>query len=1117
MIQRTRSCLFFSCTISLFFALQGCHTKTVEKPLFETIDYSKSGLDFVNKLTPTSKFNVFDYMYFYNGSGVGSGDFNNDGLIDVFFSSNQGDNKLYLNMGNLQFKDVTSLAMIPQDGAWSTGVSVVDINNDGMLDIYICRVGNHSTLTGHNQLLVCQGIDNNGIPTYREEAHEYGLDFSGFSSQAVFFDFDMDGDLDMFLMNHTVRQNGTFGGRDSLLTKFNPLSGDRMYRNDNNKFTDITSSAGIYNSILGFGLGVCVADIDLDGHPDIYVGNDFNENDYLYINQKNGTFKEDITNRMMHTSQYTMGVDIADANNDGYPDIISMDMMPYDPYILKRSEGKETYDIFNMKLGLGYNYQYSRNNLQFNRKNGLFSEIGQYSNVFATDWSWSPLWMDFDNDGLKDLFVTNGIPVRLNDIDFINFISNLEIQSKILNQKVGEKDMALIDKFPQIKIKNRFFSNAGDFVFNDAEDQVIDNRLTFSNGAIYADLDNDGDLDIVVNNIDDPALLYKNRSNDQQSRPYAELILKGSKQNVNAIGAKVIVYANGGMRVYEKNPIHGFLSSSEGPVHIGLYNTKVDSAFLIWPDNSFQPIQFSNIPRLIFSYKEGLPKFDYSTLAAFAKSQSKPMEDITNKVHLQYKHQENSFDEFSREPLMPHMLSTEGPALAVADINHDGLQDLYIGASRNKKPAIFIQGTDNGFYRSQQPALEEDSAFEDVDACWADVNNDGNPDLVVASGGNEFIGQDPLMRPRIYLNDGKAHFSKAAHAFDSVFVNASCVVADDFNGDGAVDLFIGGRSVPNHYGQVPRSYLLQNDGKGRFTDVTEQYAKELAEIGFVTKAIWFDMDNNGEKDLVLCLEWGGIIAFLNHHGKFTKKVLTDLKGWWNFILPVDLNHDGNIDLIAGNLGLNNMLKASEKEPVKMYYQDFGGSGKKEQVITYYFNHREIPFANKDELEKQMPGLKKKFLYAADFAKASLEELFGADQLAKAKLFSADYFANAVLMNQGNLEFKANALPWEAQLSTFRDAVVVDANGDSLPDILLMGNYYENNLLLGRNDADFGTVLLNRGKGNFSAEGINGLNIKGQVRHVSKIDIGKSHAFVLAKNNDSLQVIRFKDPIKNTSP
>jgi hypothetical protein len=552
----------------------------------------------------------------------------------------------------------------------------------------------------------------------------------------------------------------------------------------------------------------------------------------------------------------------------------------------------------------------------------------------------------------------------------------------------------------------------------------------------------------------------------------------------------------------------------EGPIHIGLDKIKIDSAFLIWPDNSFQSIQLSEKnPRPVYQYVKGLSKFDYAHISAHWPEPTRPMEDITSKVALDHHHQENPFQEFDREPLMPHMVSTEGPALAVGDMNHDGLEDVFIGSSRDKKSAVFLQTKEGKFSRSIQPALDADSAMEDVDATWMDVNKDGQLDLVVVAAGNEFFGPDPHLQPRVYLNNGNAGLVKLDHAFDNVFVNASCVVPNDFNGDGAVDVFIGGRSVPNEYGLAPRSYLIQNDGKGHFTDVTATIAKDLLHAGMITQAIWFDIDKDGDKDLIICTEWDGIDAYINDHGTFTKKKLTDKRGWWNFVLPVDIDNDGDIDLIAGNLGFNSRLHASENEPVRMYINDFDNNGRKEQILTYYLEGRELPFANKDELQRQIPMLKKKYLYAEDFAKAKFHDIFPSEKLDKAQLLTADHFANSVLINQGNLSFTTEALPWKAQLSSYRDAVVVDANGDNLPDILLVGNYYNNNIQMGRYDADFGTILLNKGKGKFEVENINGLQIKGETRHIKKILIQGKEAFVLVRNNESTMVISFKDLLK----
>ena len=1101
------------CTAALIMAciFSACKPGTKTKDaLFETLDSKRTGLDFNNKLSYNPQFNLFKYMYFYNGSGVGAADFNKDGLVDLFFGSNQGSNQLYLNTGNIQFKNATKEAGIPDDGGWTTGISVIDINNDGRLDIYVCRVGNFETLKGRNLLLINKGNNKDGVPVFGEEASAFGLDFSGFSTQAAFLDYDADGDLDMFLLNHSVHQNGTFKPRKDFAGTYNEVSGDRLFRNDQNLFTDVTRQSGINSTAIGYGLGIVVADINLDGYPDIYIGNDFHENDYLYINQQNGTFKEEGEARMMHTSQFSMGVDVADVNNDAHPEIISVDMLPADPYILKRSLGEDAYDIFKFKIGAGYSHQYTRNNFQFNRRNGLFSEIGLYSGIAATDWSWAPLWVDFDNDGLKDLFISNGIPKRMNDIDYINFVTAGDIQQMIRDNNMQGKDLALIDKFPEIKLPNKFYHNKGDLTFEDQDDRIKGNQPTFSNGAAYADLDNDGDLDIIVNNIDAAALVYENKNNKATEKSSLKINLRGPANNVNAIGARIIVYANNQVRTYEKYPVKGFLSSMEVPLLVGTKNTIIDSMLLVWPDNSYQKLQAQPVASSVdVVYQKSLPLFDFARLTARPLNSSKQMEDISAAVNIDFLHQENQFAEFDRESLIPHMLSTEGPALAVADVNHDGLEDIFLGSSRDKKAALFLQQSSGKFMRYVQPALELDSIYEDTDACFTDVNNDGHVDLVVASGGNEFYGDEFHNTPRVYLNDGKANFTTLQNAFGNLYLTASTVVAHDFTGDGFTDLFIGARTVPWEYGQTPRSYLLKNDQTGKFTDVTNLYAPELSLCGFVTQALWLDVDKDNDKDLLLTLEWGGIEAYVDHKGKFTKKILTDKKGWWNSLLPCDVDNDGDIDFIAGNLGLNSRLRASIEQPLRLYFNDFDGNGKKEQVLTYYLDAKEIPFANKAELEKQMPLLKKKFLYAGDFAKASPKDLFDAPKLSSSKVWTADYMANSILINNGNLQFETRPLPALAQFSSIRDAVVVNANDDNLPDVLLMGNYYDPNIEMGRYDADFGTLLINKGGGKFVAESINDLSIKGQVRHIKPVTIGKNPAWVLARNSDSARVIRFK--------
>lgn len=1076
---------------------------------FEVLDSKRTGLDFSNDLKYDQRFNLFKYIYFYNGSGVGAGDFNNDGLVDLFFGSNQGNNRLYLNTGNLHFKDITTPAQVPEDGGWTTGVSVVDINNDGLLDIYVCRVGQYEILKGKNQLLINQGVDKQGNPRFVDEAKAYGLDFSGFSTQAAFFDYDLDGDLDMFLLNHSVHENGTFRPRKDFLGTYHPLSGDRFYRNDAGHFVDVTRETGINSTAIGYGLGIAISDINLDGYPDIYIGNDFHENDYLYINQHDGSFREEGEQRMMHSSQFSMGVDVADANNDANPEIISMDMLPEDPYILKRSLGEDAYDIFHYKVSVGYSHQYTRNNLQYNRRDSLFSEVGLYSGIAATDWSWAPLWMDFDNDGWKDLFISNGIPKRMNDIDYINFVSNAEIRQNIQDNNMKEKDITLINKFPEIKLPNKFYRNTGNLSFEDEGASVSGAENTFSNGAVYADLDNDGDLDIVVNNIDAPALVYENKHAKAGAISSLQLDLHGPSNNTQAVGARVLLYTGTEVRTYEKYAAKGFLSSMEVPLLIGLEKTKVDSILLVWPDGSYESVNGAGTrASLKMNYRTGLPRFDFRRLTGLYPNETEPMTDMTRSTGIDYLHTENHFVEFDREPLLPHMVSTEGPAVAVADINHDGLEDVYLGSARNGKSALFLQRPGGQFIKKSSSALDLDSAFENTDAIWVDANGDGHLDLVVASGGNDFYGQDEHNTPRLYLNDGQGNLSRLANAFGNLSLTASCVTAHDFNKDGFPDLFIGGRVVPWEYGQTPRSYLLQNDGTGKFREVTAALAPGLDTVGFVTQAVWYDLDKDGDSDLLLSLEWGNITAFMNVQGRFEKKVLGDKKGWWNFVYPCDIDQDGDIDLVAGNLGLNSRLKASATEPVRLYYNDFDDNGKHEQVMTYYLKGKELPFANKAELEKQIPLLKKKFLYAEDFAKASLTELLGADKLSTAKLLTADYFSNAIMINDGELHFETRAMPWQAQLSPFRDATMVYANKDSLPDLLLMGNYYDNNIQMGRYDADFGSLLINKGGGNFGYSNINGLNVKGQVRHIRTITINKQQAYILARNDDHTMLIRF---------
>lgn len=1086
--------LFSSCTDS-------------KESYFELLNAEKTGLHFENTLEQTTEFSFFDYMYFYNGGGVAAGDFNNDGLVDLFFTSNMGENKLFLNQGDFEFKDKSEEAGIKGEGYWSTGASVVDINQDGMLDIYVNVVGDHEILKGSNQLFICKKIEN-GIPIFEDKAIAYDLDLAGFGTQAVFADFDKDGDLDMFQLNHSIHQNGTFGKRESFEGETSNLAGDRYYRNDNGTFVNATIESGINSSVIGYGLGVVVGDVNNDGFPDIYVGNDFHENDYLYINQQDGTFKELLTELLQHTSRFSMGVDMADINNDGYNDIISLDMLAYDPQILKSSLGEEAFDVYRFKKDFGYNDQFARNNLQLNNQNGTFSEIALYADVFATDWSWAPLFMDFNNNGQKDLFVSNGIPRRMNDIDYINYMSSNEDQRKKTEMGIVDKeDLEIVERMPKIKLPNRFFSNNANLTFDDISLNINNNQTSYSNGAIYADLDNDGDLDIVVNNLEDKPFIYKNTAIEEgRSGKYLQLELIGPENNRNALGSRVIVELKNNQKLsYEYFPVKGFQSSTQDKFHIAIGDSsQVENIQLIWPDGSTQnlnSLKYNALHKI--EYQKGLPQFNFEKL--HPSNFDYTVVEMQDSLGLDIIHEENQFVEFIREPLMPHMVSSEGPALAAADINGDGREDFFIGSAKRVASQIWVQNENGKFEFKEQALIQSDNTFEDVDALFADVDNDGDQDLIIASGGNEYRGDSEYITQRIYLNDGQGNFNEK-YVFEDSYMTASSVAVADFNGDGFQDIFFAGHAVPYGYGLAPGSKLYLNNQDGSFKMANNEFAPFLVEMGMVTDVEVADVNGDAKPDLILAMEWESVKIMINNGNEFILQEVGDEKGWWKHVKAGDFDGDGFIDIIAGNTGENSRFKPTDDEPVNLYIKDFDDNGQTDPLLTYYLDGKEIPFANHAEILKQLPKLKKEWKYAQDFSRADLNDVFGRDALNSAKKLTANDFTSYFYKNNGDGTFQAVALPMELQISTLNAVEFIDRENREL---LAAGNFYENNIEMGKYDAQYGTVFQIQDT-TIDIKKVKGLKLDGQVRNIRSIIVNGKQYLLIARNNDTIKLIAFKN-------
>ncbi|CAM4289507.1 VCBS repeat-containing protein [Zobellia roscoffensis] len=1084
-------------------------TQLDENTLFQEISYETTGVSFANTVEATKKLNLFSYMYFYNGGGVAAGDLNGDGLDDIYFTGNQVQNRLYLNKGGFEFTDITNNSGTSGDvNAWYTGITFVDVNGDGKLDIYVSQIGDILGNNGHNLLFINLGNDENGSPKFKESANELGLTVKGATTQTAFFDYDLDGDLDAYIMTHSNFNDGVLPRAEKRLIS-SPY-GDKLFRNDGDKFTDVTKESGIYSSPLGFGLGISTADINKDGYPDIYIGNDFYEDDYLYVNNGDGTFTEDLASYIKHTSRFSMGNDIADMNNDALPDILSLDMQAYEPEILKASHGEDSYAIFNYKLSFGYQHQYAHNTFQLNRDGKHFSEIARLAGIEATDWSWSVLANDFDLDGNKDLFITNGIFKRSNDMDYMQFLSGDEVQKQL---RSGNYDFsaALTDKMPSYPLQNFFFKNNNGLSFKNTSTEWGGTKKGFSNGATYTDLDNDGDLDLVVNNLNAKASILKNTTveNDSLNKGYLRIKLKGKFGNSFGIGGKVTIKNKGKQQYQELLNVRGYLSSPPPYLNFAVTkNTTIDTLLVQWPNKEVTVLTDVNSNQEVVIIQENSPDFELETKEApkslFTAIQS-------SALGVNYKHQENRFYEFNREHLIPHMNSTWGPPIAVGDLNNDGLDDFFVGGALNQASEIYLQRSNGKFTKST--TLQTDAPSEDTASELVDFNGDGYLDLLVGSGSNQEIKPDPKSLTRLYINNGRGNFTKQGN-FPKIYTTVSDLAIADFDKDGDNDIFISSRSVPGKYGSSPNSYLLKNDGKGNFS-IDVESKKYFEKCGMVTSAKWVDLDGNGWEDLVLVGEWMPIKIYYNQNGNLTEanpeaNSLQFSNGWWNTVEYGDFDNDGDLDLVAGNLGLNSKLRATENQPVQMYYADFDKNGWPEGVTTHFINGKEHVFSSKSLLEKQMVYLRKKFTTYSAFAKADFKDIFTAEELQRAKTLRAYEFRTCFIENLGDNKFKLTPLPTAAQLSTVNAIQKLDFDQDGKLDLLLGENFYDTNTELGRYDAGYGTLLKNNGNGTFKEKSISqsGLLLNRQTRHIKTLTNKKyGKLLVISNNNDSLQFYR----------
>ena len=1064
--------------------------------LFTELSAERTGIDFANSIIEDENINFYLYDYIYNGGGVAIGDINQDGLPDVYLCGNMVPNKLYLNKGDLRFEDITQLAGVGGNGGWSTGVTMADVNRDGLLDIYVCQSYNDEFPEKRANLLYI----NKGDLTFTEQAGPYGIADKNYSTQAAFFDYDLDGDLDLIVANHPRSFFLPFA--EKLLIRSAPKleSSDRLYNNQGNGFfKEVTIVAGIQN--YGFSLGLVAADMNQDGWPDIYIANDYEEPDAHYINNGDGTFSNRINETMKHISNFSMGADLADYNNDGLPDLLVLDLVAEDNYRQKTQMSAMAPADFWVYVESGFHYQYMHNTLQVNNGDGSFSEVGYLAGITNTDWSWAPLLADFDNDGWKDLFVSNGYRRDARDKDYEKKLEGLvDPKDNVLKVSIDE----YLSLIPSTKLKNYYFRNNKDMSFSKLDADGL-SSLSFSNGAAYGDLDMDGDLDLVVNNLMDTAFVYRNNISSKHN--YLRIKLEGEGANLFGYGAKVTLSYGGQLQYQELTATRGYQSSVEPILHFGLGEITSVDLEVVWPDRRIQHLSHVEAGQVLSLRQQDAEAVKVS------EPELKPLFTELEGSGIDFTHKENDYDDFKKEILLPHKMSQFGPNIAVGDVNGDGLEDFFVGGASWQSGALYLQDAGGNFTAGNNEVFSKNKTAEDMGCLLFDADGDDDLDLYVVSGGNEFPAGSPLLQDRLYLNDGSGNFTKSTDALPLINSSGSCVVAGDYDQDGDLDLFIGGRLVPGKYPFPARSYILNNKG-GKFTDVTEQVAAELADLGMVTSAVWSDHNSDGLLDLIVVGEWMPVTLFTQTGARFEKTSITASTGWWNCIMAGDFDGDGDPDYVAGNLGWNYKYKATEAEPLHVYCHDFDNSGTLDIVLGYYNQGSCYPVRGRECSSEQMPNIKEKFPTYDAFGRASLADVYGED-LNEALHYEANYFASSYIENLGKGRLSLTPLPVQAQFSTVFGIVATDYNKDGYQDLIIAGNFYVSEVETGRADAGIGLCMTGDGKGNFVPVPVtkSGFSAREDVRDLKILKAADGSVLILvANNNGKLQVFR-----RNKSP